>query len=128
MSQVIQFFIDPLIVPFYYYLLCYLVVWALAAGLARVTADPIVVGSYDRSTAQAWGITLILHLLAGLVFVIWLCMRAIREERPMVELILYLLMYLAIVMLDLYFLLTGRQPKSAQAGAKKAKRRRGGKR
>jgi len=127
MKELAQFFIDPLIVPFYYYLLCYLVVWALAAAFARITSDPIVVGSYDRATARAWGVTLILHLIAGLVFVTWLCMKTIGGSYSIVKIVLYLLMYLAIVILDLYFLLTGRQTGTAQA-KKASKRKRGGRR
>ncbi len=122
MPVIVNFLSDNLIIPVYYYLLGYLVIWALAAGIARINSNPAAIGSYDRATHQAWMIALILHLIAGLVFVTWLCMTAIEQERGVGVMVLYVLPYIAILMLDLYFLLTGRQPQPASAGGSRGKR------
>lgn len=106
MQAIVDFFVDPLIVPIYYYLAGYGLVWFFAFWLARIFSDPNTIGSYDKGTARAWRIAIAAHILGGTILVVWLCFKAIPYVVAWWHIPFYLIPYLFFIVVDIFFLLS----------------------
>ena len=101
MQVIGDFFVDPLVLPAYFYLAAYGIVWAVAFGLARLFMNQI---GIERAATRAWRIAIVLHLLFGTGLAIWISVRAVPRVAEWWHTIFYLLLYVLIVIVDVCLL------------------------
>ena len=102
MEVVADFFVDSLVVPFYFYLAAYGIMWILVFFLARLfkSQNPV-----EQAAKKAWGIGLVLHLLGGTALIVWIAIRAVPRVAEWWHLPFYLIFYVLIVIVDVYCLI-----------------------
>ena len=101
MQVIGDFFVDPLVLPVYFYLATYGIVWIVAFGLARLFLNQI---SIELATTRAWRIAIVLHMLFGTGLAIWIGIRAVPRVGEWWYTIFYLFFYVLIVIVDLCLL------------------------
>ena len=102
MEVVADFFVDSLVVPFYFYLAAYGIMWIIVFFLARlfIGRDPV-----EQAAKKAWGIGLVLHLLGGTALIVWITIRAVPRVSELWHVPFYLIFYIIIVIVDVYCLI-----------------------
>ena len=102
MEVVTDFFVDSLVVPFYFYLAAYGIMWIIVFFLARlfIGRDPV-----EQAAKKAWGIGLVLHLLGGTALIVWIVIRAIPRVAEWWHVPFYLIFYVLIIIVDVCFLI-----------------------
>lgn len=101
-----NYLLDPLIWPLgYVYLAGYFGVWVALFGLTRLMADGTQPGSYERAAVASAVVGLGLHLLAGVALSIIVTIQASERLASMAWLPVYLLPYVACVILDFLLIL-----------------------
>ena len=117
MEVIAEFFVDPLVVPAYYYFLGYGVAWSIAFILARLFMNGK--NDMERAVIKAWGVALSLHIIGGLFFIVWIFIRAKNAEEEWAQIPLYLSLYLIIFFVDMGLLinLLNKRPKKEKATA-----------
>ena len=98
-----KFFGDPLLVPAYFYVIGYGIVWAIAFVLARLLMKQ---GGIERAATRAWQFAILLHIISGIALIAWICFRAIPRVAEWWHVPLYLIPYVLILILDICFLVT----------------------
>lgn len=102
----IDIFLDPLIIPVYYYVLGYLAVFIIAVIIARLVSDEGSLGSYESATHIGWLIGFSTHLLAGIILDIYFGVyRAIEESASWSTIALYVTIYLLVIIVDVVFMI-----------------------
>ncbi len=101
MEGIADFFGDPLVWPAVVYFIAYTLVWIIAWALGQLSKQRV---SVERAAAFAWGIALFMHLLGGIVLIIWLWDRANNRFAEWMHTTLYLLFYIVIMIVDVCLL------------------------
>lgn len=107
MQIIADFFVDPLILPVYFYFVAYGFVWVIAFVLARFFMNR---SGIERATTLAWGIALGAHIVGGAILTVSICLRAIPRLAEWWHVPIYLALYVLFLILDvclLVSLLTG---------------------
>lgn len=120
MQNVSNFLIDPLVWPLYIYFAAYSFVWLFAFVLARLFMNQT---NIERAAILAWRIGIVLHLLSGIVLVIWLYHSNSGRSDEQADILFYLIPYLIIIVVDVCLLLLSIQSgKTSRAAARSPKR------
>ena len=120
MQTVFDFFIDPLIWPFHLYIAGYGLVWLVAFLLSRLFMPKI---GIEIGVMRGWKMAFTLHFLAGTALVFWLCFKAIDLVKAWWHIIFYMLPYIAIFLLDVYFLLLSNENSKGISSSRPRRRR-----
>lgn len=107
MENIADFFVSPLIYPFYFGLALYGVLWFLGrfavAGVfirRENRSDAI-----ERGTLRAWNLMTIIHLLVLTFFVVGLCYYALPRVSNWPKIFLYLIAYMPFLIADICILI-----------------------
>lgn len=92
-----EFFVDPFVMPVYFFLAAYGIVWLIAFGLARLFMNKI---GIDRASTRAWRIAFAAHILFGTGLAIWICARAIPRVSEWWHTVFYVLLYFLFIIVD----------------------------
>lgn len=103
MQIIADFFVDPLILPVYFYFATYLVVWTIAFVLARLFMNW---SSIERATTLAWLIALGGHISFGVILAIWVYDRAIPRVAEWWYVTIYLALYVLLLIVDVCLLVS----------------------
>ena len=103
-----NFFVNPLIWPFYSGLAMYGFAWIGARFFAgvfsrRMKGDPRAI---ERGTIQAWRLVIILHLLLETTFVIGLSVYALPRVADWMHIFWYLISYMPFLIIDVCLLIS----------------------
>ena len=98
MGSITDFFGDPLVWPVVVYFLAYIFVWIMALGIAQFLKRRV---NIERVVVFAWGIAFFLHILGGIMLIIWLWDRA---NNRFAEAMPYFFLYIAIMLVDVSLL------------------------
>ena len=105
MQVIADFFVDSLVVPTYFYLAAYGIVWIIAFVLARLFMNQNQ-NQVERATRRAWGIAIVIHILGGTFLIIWIFSRAVHRVPEWWYIPIYLILYVLIVIVDVCFLIS----------------------
>ena len=103
MQIIADFFVDPLVVPAYFYFAAYGFVWVIAFVLSRLFMRQI---GIERATTRAWRIAIVLHMLFGTGLAVWICVRAIPRVAEWWHIPFYLVFYVLILVVDVCLLVS----------------------
>lgn len=103
MQGIADFFVDPLVWPAYIYFAAYSFVWLIAWGLARLIKNQ---SSIERAAKSAWAIAFVMHILGGIVLIIWLSGQALHRFPDWWYIPLYLVFYIVILIVDICLLIS----------------------
>ena len=96
-----DFFGDPLVWPAVVYFSAYTFVWLIAWALGQLFKQRV---SVERAAAIGWGIALVIHILGGILLIIWLWDRVHNRYDEWMYKTLYLLIYIVIMIVDVCLL------------------------
>ena len=100
MEIIADFFVDSLVVPVYFYIAAYGVVWILALVLSRVFMDSER-RNVEAAARKAWMVSIIMHLLGGTALIVWIVIRAIPRLKEWWHVPFYLIFYILVVIVDI---------------------------
>lgn len=103
MQGIADFFVDPLVWPAYIYFAAYSFVWLIAWGLARLIKNQ---NSTEQAAKGAWIIAFVMHILGGIVLIIWLSGQALNRFPDWWYIPLYLVLYIVILIVDVCLLIS----------------------
>lgn len=98
-----KFFGDPLVWPVIVYLVSYTFAWLIALGIVQFLKHS---NSIERAAATAWSLGFLLHIIGGTVLIIWLWDRTHNRFSDGLYSFLYLLLYIAIIIVDVILILS----------------------
>ena len=101
MTDIADFFGDPLVWPAIVYLVAYTFVWLIALVLGQFLKNRF---SIERAAKIAWRIALFIHIIGGTFLIIWLWDRAHNRFADGLYSLLYLLLYIVIMIVDVYLI------------------------
>ena len=101
MTGIADFFGDPLVWSVIVYLLAYTFVWLIALVLGQFLKNRF---SIERAAKIAWRIALFIHIIGGIFLIIWLWDRAHNRFADGLYSLLYLLLYIVIMIADVYLI------------------------
>lgn len=124
MDTILDFFVDPLVKPVYFYFFSYALVWMLAFGLSRLIASSGKPGCFDQGADKGWKFAFIAHFVAGLLMIVWVTKAAFARQIGWLWLSVYLSPYLFFVIFDFFFFFDMGQGKSTKKIRLRGKARR----
>lgn len=108
MENISDFFVSPLIYPFYFGLALYGFLWLGGRFFAGVFARKLgrERGAIERGALRAWKLMVIIHLLLLTFFVIGLSIHALPRVANWPHIFLYLIAYFPFLIVDICILVS----------------------
>lgn len=101
MDIIANFFVDSLVVPVYFYIAAYGVVWIIALVLSRFIFMDSARSNVELAARRAWRTGFILHLIGGTTLIVWIIFRASPRVAEWWHVPFYLIFYILIVVVDI---------------------------
>ena len=101
MEVIAEFLVGSLVVPAYFYIAAYGVVWIIALISSRFIFMDSARSNVESAARRAWRTGFILHLIGATALIVWTVMRAIPRVAEWWYVPFYLIFYILIVIVDI---------------------------